>query len=110
MAYAQNEKKPAYTADRHVALGMKCSDCHGEGAKKPVSGDKCLSCHESIDAVAKQTNGVLDPNPHAGHVGDLDCTLCHHGHKANELYCNTCHSNMVVKRSAAPAKAGAATK
>jgi fumarate reductase flavoprotein subunit len=50
------------------------------------------------------------PNPHAGHVGELECTLCHNGHRADELYCSNCHKSMVVKRNATPAGAGAAAK
>jgi hypothetical protein len=113
VVFAQTQSRsdaPAFTADRHVARGMQCVNCHGEGAQKPVAGEKCLGCHGSFDAIAKRTDGVLVPNPHAGHVGELDCTLCHNGHKANELYCSNCHKSMVVKRSAAPGASGAATK
>jgi hypothetical protein len=110
-AFAQNPDKPGFSADRHVARGLQCAGCHGAAANAPVQGDKCLACHTSIDAVAAKTSGMLDPNPHDGHMGELECTVCHHGHKATELQCRNCHANMVIKRkAAAPAGSGAAAK
>jgi hypothetical protein len=107
---AQEPAKTAFTADRHVARGLQCSGCHGDSANSPAGGDKCLACHQSIDAMATRTTDVLDPNPHDGHVGELECTLCHRGHAADELLCRNCHGKMVVKRKAAPAGSQGAAK
>jgi fumarate reductase flavoprotein subunit len=92
-----------FLADRHGTLGLECSACHGEGEKKAVKSEKCLECHTSFEEVAKATKD-LNPNPHQNHVvesGDAECTSCHHGHKANEIYCRTCHEKMTFERKAA---------
>jgi fumarate reductase flavoprotein subunit len=89
-----------------VALGLKCDACHGEGKKQPVKSEKCLGCHQSFEEVAKRTQDIV-PNPHSNHItesGDLECTQCHQGHKADIIYCANCHSNISFKRhSATPA-------
>lgn len=97
---AVGEQVKPFTADRHKALGLTCADCHGEGQKAPVTGDKCLSCHQSYEEVAKRTQDI-HPNPHSNHLteNDLDCTGCHHGHKADQIYCSTCHSGISFKRN-----------
>ncbi len=99
------QTKP-FTSNRHLALGLQCADCHGEGKKQPVKGDKCLECHQSFEEVAKRTQDVK-PNPHSNHItedGDIECTQCHQGHKADVVYCATCHKGMTFKRPPAPAK------
>lgn len=83
------QEKP-FTAERHKANGVNCSGCHGNGAKAAPSVEKCLSCHGSYEKLAERTK-KLARNPHASHYGDLDCTLCHHGHKVDENYCGSCH-------------------
>lgn len=86
----------AYLADRHKAAGLTCEECHGSGPKQAVGGEKCLSCHESYQKVAQRT-ARLRPNPHDNHLIDLECTKCHQGHKAQENYCNSCHSDLVFE-------------
>ena len=56
------------------------------------AGYQCLTCHESF-AKLKLSPRVtrLERNPHDGHYPDLDCNNCHHGHKAQENYCDSCH-------------------
>lgn len=83
-----------FTADRHMTAGLTCESCHGtaqtvEGAE--VSMDQCLTCHGPYDTLAKRT-AELKHNPHGGHYPDLDCNTCHHGHRADENYCSSCHS------------------
>lgn len=80
-----------FLADKHAALGLDCEACHNNRPKtKPVKTAQCLSCHESYEKLAERTK-KLDHNPHAGHFIDLECTQCHHGHKASENYCDSCH-------------------
>ena len=103
---ASGEQSRPFTSDRHLASGLKCEDCHGEGKKQPVKGEKCLECHQSLEEVAKRTQDIK-PNPHANHITanvDLDCTECHKGHKANVVYCDTCHKGMTFKRASVPEK------
>jgi DnaJ-class molecular chaperone len=84
-------------ADTHNANGNTCEDCHGDGPKKPVPMQKCLSCHKSYAKVATRTQD-LDPNPHDSHLIDLACTKCHQGHKPQVNYCQTCHADMEFKK------------
>lgn len=86
-----------YLADRHKTAGLTCEDCHGSGIKQAVGGEKCLGCHESYQKVAQRT-ARLKPNPHDNHLIDLECTKCHQGHKTQENYCNTCHSDLVFEK------------
>jgi hypothetical protein len=82
-----------FLADQHKAAGLSCADCHGDKDKKDgVDVDKCLSCHESFEKLKlSPKTKKYDPNPHNGHFVDLDCNNCHHGHKAQEIYCDQCH-------------------
>ena len=83
---------------------MECTSCHGDTTpQKPVETAKCLECHTSFDELSKKTVD-MSPNPHSNHIidsQDLDCSSCHHAHKANELYCTTCHADMELKRNSA---------
>lgn len=88
ISFADDAK--SFLADKHQAEGLKCASCHGEGEKKRATMDKCLKCHESYEKVALKTAN-MERNPHQGHFVDLQCTTCHHGHKAPENYCGTCH-------------------
>ena len=81
-----------FTADRHVAAGMKCETCHKNGMPAPgarVTKDTCKGCHNPAD-LAKKTE-KLDPNPHYNHLGDVSCVECHKGHQPSTLMCNDCH-------------------
>jgi fumarate reductase flavoprotein subunit len=93
MAGATADRQRIPLADRHKDAGLACADCHGQGPKKPVEMATCLGCHESYRKVAERT-GKWTPNPHDNHLVDLECTKCHLGHKAQENYCETCHSEM----------------
>jgi hypothetical protein len=93
--------KPPFLADRLLAKGLDCRACHTEPGKK-ATGEACLKCHGSFEEVAKRTRD-MDPNPHANHSTDYDpdCTRCHHGHKANEVYCVKCHPGRTLQRKPA---------
>jgi fumarate reductase flavoprotein subunit len=84
------QQQAAFTADRHLARGLVCEQCHGSGEKKPVTKEQCLLCHVSYARVAKRTKN-LDPNPHDSHQGEIECNKCHSGHKADASFCGTCH-------------------
>lgn len=110
-AAADESKKPGFTedvkpymSDRHVTKGMECKSCHGDAnPQKPVETAKCLECHKSFEEISKKTED-MSPNPHSNHIvdsQDLDCSSCHHAHKANELYCSQCHADMEMLRNSA---------
>ncbi len=85
-----------FMSDIHMKTGLSCDSCHGmakvaSGAE--VGMAKCLNCHGPYEKVAKRTE-KMSHNPHSdSHCGDLDCNVCHHGHKADENYCSNCHKD-----------------
>jgi hypothetical protein len=75
----------------HNLSGVKCTDCHAAKSKtKAVTKEKCLTCHKSYEDLVSLTADA-DPNPHESHLGELDCSYCHHQHKRSENYCAQCH-------------------
>ncbi len=88
---------PATSADRHKAIGVSCDACHGAGTRNTVEMKQCFQCHGSYAKVAEKTKD-LKPNPHDSHAVDLECNLCHVGHKPFENYCGTCHKDMKIGR------------
>jgi hypothetical protein len=83
-----------FNSDKHIKAGLDCDNCHGAvkvAAGAEVGMAKCLSCHGPYEKLAKRTEELI-PNPHANpHYGDLDCNMCHHGHRVDENYCDSCH-------------------
>jgi hypothetical protein len=83
-----------YRSDKHIKTGLNCDNCHGVAkvaAGAEVGMAKCLSCHEPYEKLAKRTEKMIR-NPHANpHLLDLECSVCHHGHRADENYCANCH-------------------
>lgn len=83
----------ALLADRHQARGAACASCHvGQGQPEPTLDNvNCLGCHKDRATLAKFFEKLGDRNPHANHLGEIDCILCHKGHSPSELYCVLCH-------------------
>lgn len=82
-------------AKAHVGKAT-CADCHGS-AKKVVVDDseaavnaKCINCHGTLAELGK--NSHEEVNPHKSHLGEINCTACHHGHTASWAYCMNCHA------------------
>jgi hypothetical protein len=97
---ALNSESPSFTADRHGALGMGCDSCHKEAAFEKVSQDACLTCHESLDAVAAKAADFF-PDPHSNHImgtAKVTCLQCHQGHKADVSMCHQCHQGLLFNR------------
>lgn len=82
----------------HKAL-TDCAACHTKenavaGNPFVVPSDKaCLACHGSYKDLAKKTENLSEPNPHASHhYGEgIACTACHKEHEPSKAYCNECH-------------------
>jgi fumarate reductase flavoprotein subunit len=99
---AKPEKAAAVTsvvlADLHAAKKLACDSCHGAGAtvvddnEQPVNSN-CIKCHGALSEVAKKATGHI--NPHKAHLGEINCTTCHHGHVASKAYCLNCHDFMM---------------
>ena len=75
----------------HEQKGIACEGCHRKSQQEPVSPETCSGCHGSYQKLGESNKGRF-PNPHDSHLGEIRCTLCHHVHKASEMYCNRCHS------------------
>ena len=85
-----------FLADRHVARGANCAACHTTQPPKAVPAKQCLTCHGSYEKLAQRTEN-LDVNPHDSHMGELECTECHKGHKKPQLVCDQCHEFRQLK-------------
>lgn len=70
-----------------------CQSCHTKPIKVSDSetheNAQCKSCHGDY---AELANDKLQFDPHASHLGDINCTSCHKGHEEPKFYCNECHS------------------
>jgi hypothetical protein len=95
------QEKDGFTADRHKKRNVKCEVCHGEATPKaPAASKACLTCHKSLEAVAKKTANY-ERNPHDNHLtqaSELECTDCHHGHKEDTPLCYRCHEGMQFEK------------
>jgi len=95
------QEKSDFTADRHKTRNVTCEACHGEAQPKaPASGQACLKCHKSLEAVAERTKD-FERDPHKNHItesSDVECTQCHGGHKADAPLCNQCHTGFVFEK------------
>lgn len=92
----QTVAKSAFLDGIHARNKIGCADCHGK--KPPQVGDTvanavCTGCHGSYEALAKKSVPAKYPkrNPHASHLGDIDCVVCHKAHEASVSYCTGCH-------------------
>jgi len=92
-----------YLDRMHGEQGAGCSDCHsGTFPEGPASMSACVECHGPYSALSESTADA-DPNPHASHLGEIDCGLCHKTHEESVLVCNQCHDyNLVVPESRVP--------
>ncbi len=52
---------------------------------------KCLECHGNFSALAEMTKAIT-PNPHASHMGRVQCNACHTWKATPKLMCNDCHN------------------
>jgi len=84
----------AFLSASHIDKGLDCSSCHG---KKTVVDDneavvnaKCVECHELLSKMAEESKEEI--NPHKSHLGNISCTVCHHGHSVSWPYCLGCHN------------------
>src|SRR5512139_1368505 len=83
----------AFLADMHKDKGIECSSCHGKSTKvddnETMVNKKCIECHGSLGKMAEKSKHEI--NPHKAHLGNIDCTVCHHGHATSWTYCLNCH-------------------
>ena len=58
----------------------------------------CLQCHGSYDALAQKTK-ASEPNPHANHMGKVQCNACHTWKGQSRLMCNDCHNFPALEKN-----------
>jgi hypothetical protein len=95
-------KGPGFLDNLHAKAMVDCSGCHGKEAPKPdatVENSRCLACHGPLEKLAEKSTPkeFANRNPHKSHLGDINCTVCHHGHSASTVYCGECHRNFNMK-------------
>jgi fumarate reductase flavoprotein subunit len=85
----------------HNEHQVTCKDCHL--IEKPTSGKPqskaCLDCHGPYEKVAKRTQ-KLPVNPHASHMGPVECLKCHSIHDLPDEFdgpCVECHTDFEFK-------------
>ena len=86
----------ALLADLHTKNDVNCAACHGNNKKIAVDDNEsvvnknCATCHGSLAALSANSKEAI--NPHKSHLGDINCTTCHHGHATSKAYCLNCHT------------------
>ena len=113
--YLESWQGSDYGAAAHAAEDVACLDCHEPTLQQQmdelvmyVQGDFtvpleerefgvefCFDCHEAnehtgYEEVIQRTEG-LEINPHASHLGEMECHTCHKMHGPSEDYCAQCH-------------------
>jgi Cytochrome c3 len=105
----------SFLDERHAKANVGCAGCHA-GALPEIGADveraRCLTCHGPEEKlIAKAAPAVhADRNPHKSHLGEIDCTVCHHAHKASENYCLGCHPKFRMQLPEGPRLAVAPTE
>ncbi len=88
-----NALRPVVLFDLHKNAGLSCADCHGDLLRvddnESVQNASCMHCHGSAEAMAERSDEEI--NPHRSHLGEIGCTVCHHGHTPSYAYCLNCH-------------------
>ena len=93
-------------ADTHNAKAVDCAACHGKTMEvddnETAVNAQCVACHGPLAEIAGKSKSH-HINPHKAHIGQVSCTVCHHGHAASRSYCLGCHSyNMPIPGSGGP--------
>jgi len=97
-----------YTDSLHAEEKITCAGCHRNalpGFGDTVENSRCLECHGPMDRLAKKTDpknrvnseNLVNFNPHASHLGEINCTVCHHAHYPSKSYCLECHRTFKMK-------------
>lgn len=104
-------------ASFHSKMGG-CAVCHDSATVTAVTvpdderdlNAKCVACHGDYKALGEKSKN-LPFNPHASHLGNINCTSCHTAHSEPKLACNDCHSfDMKMPFASKSAKPADATK
>jgi hypothetical protein len=91
-----------FTDNLHAKVDIACAQCHGKGLPRldsTVENSRCLACHGPMDNLAAKTEprDFKDRNPHKSHLGEINCTVCHHAHAESKAFCLDCHKNFKMR-------------
>jgi fumarate reductase flavoprotein subunit len=77
----------------HHGKKVSCGSCHTNGFdvddNESAQNAACINCHGSLTQLAANDPRVV--SPHRSHLGQISCTVCHHGHTPSQAYCAHCH-------------------
>lgn len=97
-----------YIDSLHARKNVTCSGCHGKALPKEdatVENSRCASCHNLEQLIAKSAPpDSPNRNPHKSHLGDINCSVCHHAHSESKVYCLECHSHFQMKIPGGPSQ------
>jgi len=99
-SFIKSWARSSYLDRVHGQQRTDCLDCHSSYFPDgPASMGVCMDCHGSYPSLAELTSDA-EPNPHASHVGEIDCGHCHKMHEESVLVCDQCHNhNLEVPES-----------
>lgn len=86
---------PDFLADSHHDRQINCKDCHANGNgfdlddNESVENARCIGCHGTLTQLADKEQ--LPISIHLSHLGEINCTTCHHAHTYSQAYCGNCH-------------------
>jgi hypothetical protein len=112
--YVDSWESSIWLDHNHAKEDITCTECHkttlvGSATElisylkgdyktpmreRKVSMEECFECHgtyeEMIPLTAPEVLGA-ERNPHDGHWGRLECSICHNMHRDSVDYCAGCH-------------------
>ncbi len=90
VSWADSRNMDALHAQKNVA----CGACHDTQLipddTEARENKRCTTCHGSLEKIAAKNKAHI--NPHKSHLGEINCTACHHAHTSSRAYCANCHS------------------
>jgi hypothetical protein len=101
------EQPIAFPHNRHIAAGMKCTDCHSFAAISPEAGipsvQKCALCHSVIATSAPEVKKVMTYASAGieipwkrvyGFSSNAHVQFRHDMHVLHKIACTNCHGDM----------------
>ncbi len=82
-----------FLAGHHMKKHLACENCHPKAEisdSETAINNQCVTCHGSLKALGEKTPEKKF-NPHDSHLGKINCTACHQGHRQSTSYCHSCH-------------------
>ncbi|HMA96790.1 MAG TPA: flavocytochrome c [Polyangiaceae bacterium] len=88
-------KLPEFLADSHHDRHFNCQDCHSDTAglklddNESAENARCIGCHGTLGQIADRDGATI--SVHRSHLGEINCTACHHAHTYSQASCGNCH-------------------